>query len=159
MHNWFEKSWYNFFNFIYENIQFTSNVNRFIVQQQRPPSELRRKVGFNGDCSVSRNTVISKIVSRPNIDTLSPRHIVHHFVVYRFKVIFFSKGLFILIQILMKFISNCPVNNTITGTDHGLAPKRHQSIIWPNGGLVYWCIIHPSFELDELINHQKQPQI
>ena len=54
--------------------------------------------------------------------------------------IFLNKNYCILIQISLKFIPKCPINNKPALVQIiGLVANRQKAIIWTNNGLVYWC--------------------
>ena len=69
------------------------------------------------------------------INTLRPRHDGRHFPNDIFKCIFLNKNVYISIEISLTFVPRgSSQQHFIIGSDNGLAPGRHQAIIWTNDG-------------------------
>ena len=86
----------------------------------------------------------SKIIS----DAITPLCPIWHFA-YIMKCIFFDEKFCILIQILLKFVPNGPIDSS-TVSGKGLVPNGRQAITWTNADPVY-CRIYATLGDNELI--------
>ena len=95
---------------------------------------------------------MAAILSRPQCvnSTFRPRQNGCNFTDDIFKGIFLNRNFWTSNNISLKcVIYGLYWQYAIMGSDNGLAPNRHQVIIWTNDGVVYWCL-YASVNVNEL---------